>query len=1431
MPNEDAERNCEESKWKRSSERLREEGGCSQREKRPDVSPEEVVSLIEEARNRALEGQGSFLEPTSGNSHFAGNSTEKPRESVGEVHCSQFLQEEVKKRIEEVFARVVDQKSSEACTVGDLGSLVSDALMLLESQPSCRPRSKAGCKDIFPLPVKCHHSLGMPEKAWLPATSIGLNSLAGADVHSPVEKTSPGSARVLKRLASALKGSPLLGTSLSGVNFDRFFDTKTLDYSGEEVKLAQKVTWKSISPSLPPQVAQLNIEDFCEGGVLHYVTHIHETLLPEEDQRVGRAPTVMVDNDQWEELATNLVRCGLCKVIPKSQVFHINNTPLLNGLFSVGKDEVKDGVPVGRLIMNLKPWNAISRSLSGDVSTLPMITNMGALYLHDSEVLLASSEDLRCFYLFRVPMEWEKFLTFGKQAPRSLVPRDAVETEWYLTGQVLPMGYLNSVGIAQHIHRCVIRRAIGSLHGLGCTVQELRRDRNFTSFPNWFRVYLDNFDQLQRVDRQLATLVAGTPSDLATQIREYYDSQGLPRHPKKSVCQAMQAEIQGAWLDGSQGILCAKPSKVVKYIELALETLRRGKASARELQVIGGGFVYAAMFKRPLLASLNQIWRAIVEQSESSPFRRYWMKKELMIELFRFISLVPLAFNNFRAPFDCDVTASDASTSGGGVCVSRGLTPYGQAACLSQVRGDIMEEGEVMQVLSIGLFDGIAALRVALDLLGAPVCGHVSAEQNPEAQRVVEANFPDSVLISDVEEVSLEMVRGWALRFTCAALVLVGAGPPCQGVSGLNFDRKGALRDARSRLFTHVPRIVKLCRICFPWAQVHYLNENVASMDAEDCEVMNAEFELRPWYADANLVSLAHRPRLYWITWEIQEGEGVEIYLGSEGKLPLEGEVQVKADVVEKSFLEKGCSRVQQKPFPTFTTARPSAVPMRKPAGLKDCSEHEVQRWKEHRHVFPPYQFKDCHCVCDAQGKFRPPSVSEREAILGFPAGYTVQCLKKSEHGSQRHEDCRLSLLGNSWSVPIVSWFLSQLLVRLGIVEPMTPQELVNKLTPGQHPHLQGLLLRPPLGQGNQTFSPNEQLIAKLCGLVSLKGEDLLLQSSTEVPVRYHRLRASLPAKLWRWKTVSGWKWSGDIEHINTLEARAVLTSIKWRVLQKKQTHVRYQQSLKLFFTFLQNERLELPNKREGMDNLVSDYLEFMWAEGEGRAAASTFLAGLQDYDPKLKNCLPGSWRLLKTWAVHETPNRAPPLTEEVLRAMVGWSVLQEKPTFGLSLLVAFYGLLRQDWGTWKKVVCGTLKGGGPPFSRRMVMALTFSLDLGWASANIQPQKVPLEMVPAVDPAASENVHMPIPLASAWAALAPSIRAQDSGDDHDLAEAIRLSLTPARAPAVSERRPKSGKEQLEKRTKDLFELYRSQGVAPHEAAQRAAAQARRETAG
>ena len=564
--------------------------------------------------------------------------------------------------------------------------------------------------------------------------------------------------------------------------------------------------------------------------------------------------------------------------------------------------------------------------------------------------------------------------------------------------------------------------------------------------------------------------------------------------------------------------------------------------------------MYISMFRRPILSGLNQIWRAIVELEGKGRFFRPFLKKEVVAEIARFIGMVPLAFINLRAPFDPMASVSDASTTGGGFCVSQGLSPYGLSASQAPVRGDLPDSQDLSQILSIGLFDGIAALRVALDCLGIPVAGHVSVESNPQAHRVVESFFPECIWVDDIAKINEAMVKEWALRFSAVEVVILGAGPPCQGVSGLNTDRKGALKDHRSALFQHVPRVVGLVRKAFPWAQVHHLCESVASMDAQDCAVMSHAFGSQPWYVDSGGLSLCHRPRLYWTSWEIFERPDCVIGWGSDTQLELMGEIQVEAQVNSSLYLEAGWEMPSSGCLPTFTTSRPSPHPLRRPAGLKGCQDHELSRWREDLHRFPPYQYKDCNLLRHkSSGEFRLPSVMEREAMLGFPVHYTKQCLPKNQHDSTAHRDTRLSLLGNTWSVPVISWLLSYLFTTLGFLEEISPQQLVDRLAPGQGLSLQSILLRPPLQHGTKSFPPSKVLTKKLCSLVSLKGEDLLVQSQTEAPVRFQRLRSSIPSKLWRWKIIAGWQWTGQAEHINVLELRSVLTSIKWRAEQQKQ--------------------------------------------------------------------------------------------------------------------------------------------------------------------------------------------------------------------------------------------------------------------------------------
>ena len=124
-------------------------------------------------------------------------------------------------------------------------------------------------------------------------------------------------------------------------------------------------------------------------------------------------------------------------------------------------------------------------------------------------------------------------------------------------------------------------------------------------------------------------------------------------------------------------------------------------------------------------------------------------------------------------------------------------------------------------------------------------------------------------------------------------------------------------------------------------------------------------------------------------------------------------------------------------------------------------------------------------------------------------------------------------------------------------------------------------------------------------------------------------------------------------------------------------TRARYQKAREEFYEWLRQERLVLPASSFQLDLVVSDYLEHLWATGQGRSAGSNILAGLQDTQPHLKGKLKLSWRLMKTWVTNEIPNRAPPLPLEGLYAMVGYSLFHQEFDFALSLLVAFFGLLR----------------------------------------------------------------------------------------------------------------------------------------------------------
>ena len=805
--------------------------------------------------------------------------------------------------------------------------------------------------------------------------------------------------------------------------------------------------------------------------------------------------------------------------------------------------------------MNLIPFNSISQSVEGD-------TQMNGLQLHPHESLVISSEDIRCmFYLFALPPVWYPFLGINRPVPDDLVP-PSVEEECYLVSRVLPMGYLNSVGIAQHLHRNLLKRAQGS--PTRCQPwSEVRKDRTWSLANPLWRVYLDNLDILEKTRPELVHLLDGDLSQDMSPFVDQYHSAGIPLNAKKSVKQAVFAEVQGAEIDGEEGFARPKGEKIAKYVSATLAILDRGRCTQREMQVVAGGLVYFSMFRRPLMGVLNFIWR-FIQSFEITDQRVQMIPKGVQSELLMFLGMLPLAHMDFRYTLSGTTTASDASLLGGGVCATEGVSTLGEAVAALPVRGDSLCEIPDEGVVVLSLFDGISAARVALEVIRSRVLLHVSVESDPLCQRVVESNFADVVFVEKVEDIDATMVQAWACRASSARLVLVTAGPPCQGVSALNRGRRGAEDDPRSSLHSFVQPIVSLVEAAFPWCRVHFFQESVASMDTRDREVYTRAAGVLPYMCCASGVSPCRRDRLYWFNWGLNAEDEVWIYPPKDSEAASFGRVVFESSVEPQGVFEPGWGMWEDsEKLPTFTTSQPSKSPRQFPSGLEKCSAATLSRWAADRYRFPPYQYREGGLLYHPRkAEGRLPNVSERERCLGFPLDYTFNCFTKSDvKGKPKaHEDARLTLLGNTWSVPVVAYFFIQLLRPLRLCSVLSFRTVLETLFLDTPQVSEALLSWRAIGRTRPVTDGDlpRQLTEKLVTLVSAKGEDVMLQVSGETR-HPQRFRRTIPPNLWRWKEICGWRWRDQhSDHINRLELRAIYTALRWRLLRRKEVRTKF---------------------------------------------------------------------------------------------------------------------------------------------------------------------------------------------------------------------------------------------------------------------------------
>ncbi len=149
-----------------------------------------------------------------------------------------------------------------------------------------------------------------------------------------------------------------------------------------------------------------------------------------------------------------------------------------------------------------------------------------------------------------------------------------------------------------------------------------------------------------------------------------------------------------------------------------------------------------------------------------------------------------------------------------------------------------------MNVLS--LFDGMSCGQIALNRAGIRYDNYFASEIDKHAIKVTQHNYPNTVQLGDVTQVSADELPKIDL--------LIG-GSPCQGFSfageELNFS------DPRSKLFFEFARLLKECK------PKYFLLENVV-MKKEFQDVISKALGVEPLLINSSLVSAQNRKRLYW---------------------------------------------------------------------------------------------------------------------------------------------------------------------------------------------------------------------------------------------------------------------------------------------------------------------------------------------------------------------------------------------------------------------------------------------------------------------------------------------------------------------------------------------------------------------------------------
>ncbi len=501
--------------------------------------------------------------------------------------------------------------------------------------------------------------------------------------------------------------------------------------------------------SLPDNAAHLRGADIMSPERAKVFRDLRQIELENEAMPTKRIRAChMISESEEDIFVRQLLAKGMVVLIPDSELpRHPKTGELLKGgFFGVPHREGRM-----RLIFDRRPQNATEADLSDEWLHLPHGSQFSEMILKPGQGCRGCCEDLQSwFHQLRHETHWWRRQAVGRRLRGEAFLEWGADAGTYYRACMccVAMGDKNGCAYGQEAHEFILKA--GGLMGIDTTLR-FGEPTPFGDF--WEGAYIDDRVHALKLPLERMHCVPGHAStcvhcerdggelrdvEAVEQMLSTYDRFEATRSEGKAIRYASRFTAWGTDVDGRRGRAEVSLDKRRQIARLGFAVVKRGYASKSVLQSLVGSLIHPLMHAKPFMCCFASVYKIIDSLTHEEGAR---IPAAVCDEILAGVLLLASSYSDLRSQVSCEISATDATPSRAGSCVSsvpqkvanalyRRGERRGENGCLRWTEIEVLEKPTKMQRPTVELSELVKGLPWRQPI-GYPLVGahHINIQE------------------------------------------------------------------------------------------------------------------------------------------------------------------------------------------------------------------------------------------------------------------------------------------------------------------------------------------------------------------------------------------------------------------------------------------------------------------------------------------------------------------------------------------------------------------------------------------------------------------------------------------------------------------------------------------------------------------------------